>query len=73
MKLIRKSINVSSGGLLAKPKKKAKKTPVRVMPIADDEAIRLAKRKDAARRRARSGRAATILSGGSSGSGFGGG
>ena len=73
--LLRKAVNVSTFGLLGKDRKKAKpaSTQKRVMPIADDEAIRLAERKRIARKRARSGRAATILSGGgSSGSGFGG-
>ena len=63
-KLFRKVINISTLGLVGGKKKKKKKEPAvapakRVMPIADEEAIRAAQRKRVARQLARSGRAAT--------------
>lgn len=70
--LIRKSINISTFGLLGKKDKSVRNKP-RVMPSADDEEIKMAKRRSIARQQRRGGRVSTILSGGSSsGSGYGG-
>lgn len=71
--LIKKSINVSTGGLLGKTAKPVKRKP-RVVPDIDDEAVKMARKRTIVRQQGRSGRASTILSGGtsSSGSGYGG-
>lgn len=61
--LIRKSIEISTGGLLGKKKVTPKKKP-RVMPDIEDEAIRMARKRSIARQQARGGRVSTILSGG---------
>ncbi len=68
--LIKKSIKMSTGGMVDLLKKPKKIEP-RVMPDPDDEAIRLARKRAIAEQRLRSGRASTILSDTSSG-GFGG-
>lgn len=66
--LIRKSVNVSTGGVLGKKKVKSKSKTL-VMPTPDDAAIALAKKKSVARQRGRTGRVSTILS---QGAGYGG-
>lgn len=71
--MARKILNATFGlaGLLGKPfgdgKKKSAAAPAaepgpRVMPIADDEAVRRARRASILRQRGRSGRSSTMLS-----------
>jgi hypothetical protein len=65
-----------ASGLLGGKKKKpaAAATPAeRVMPIADDEAVKRAQRLSILQGRGRTGRSSTILTGASSGSTLGGG
>lgn len=66
--LIRKSVNVSTGGVLGKKKVKPKSKTL-VMPTPDDPAIALAKKRSIAKQRSRTGRVSTILS---QGAGYGG-
>ena len=61
--LIRKSVNISTFGLLGK-KKKTAKPKARVMPTPDDAAILMAKKRSIAKQKKRGGRMSTILSGG---------
>lgn len=72
--LIRKSVSASTGGRMGK-KFRPKKPKSIAMPEADDEAIRMARKRSVARQKRRTGRISTILSGGSNtstGSGYGG-
>jgi hypothetical protein len=68
--LIRKSVNISTFGLLGKKKPKAKKKAERVMPTADDEEIRMARKRAIAKQKGRSGRLSTMLSGRGGGGSF---
>ena len=68
--------NAVVGSLFGKKKKPATTAAApaeRVMPIADDEAVKRAQRLSILQSRGRTGRSSTILTGGSTGSTLGGG